>query len=197
MDAVKNVDFISIHVPAMEQTKGMLNKDVFNAANKGVVILDFARDTLVNENDIKEALENGQVGKFVTDFANPNVVKLPNTIITPHLGASTEEAEDNCALMAIDELKDYVENGNIRNSVNYPALNAGVKASGVRICINHKNVPGMIAKFSEIIMKDGANIATLTNKSKGDYAYTIIDIDKNVDDKKLASVEGTLRVRVI
>jgi D-3-phosphoglycerate dehydrogenase len=196
-DAVKDVDFITVHVPAMDATKGMLNKDVFYSAKKGVVVLDFSRDTLVNEKDMKEALENGQVGKFVTDFANPTVVTFPNTIITPHLGASTEEAEDNCALMAIDELKDYVENGNIRNSVNYPALNAGAKTSDVRICINHKNVPGMIAKFSEIIMKDGANIITLTNKSKGDFAYTIIDIDKKVDEGKLASVEGTLRVRVI
>lgn len=196
-DAVKGADFISIHVPAMDSTKKMLNKELFNLANKGVVVLDFARDTLVNEDDIKAALESGQVGKFVTDFANPVVVTFPNTIVLPHLGASTEEAEDNCALMAIDELKDYVENGNIKNSVNYPALNAGAKTADVRICINHKNVPGMIAKFSEIIMKDGANINTLTNKSKGEFAYTIIDIDKNVDANKLQAVEGTLRVRVI
>lgn len=196
-DAVKGADFITIHVPAMDSTKRMLNKDLFNLANKGVVVLDFARDTLVNEEDIKAALESGQVGKFVTDFANPVVVTLPNTIVLPHLGASTEEAEDNCALMAIDELKDYVENGNIKNSVNYPALNAGAKTSDVRICINHKNVPGMIAKFSEIIMKDGANINTLTNKSKGEFAYTIIDVDKSVDVNKLQSVDGTLRVRVI
>lgn len=197
-DAAKDADFITVHVPAMDSTKGMLNKEVFYAASKGVVVLDFARDTLVNEKDLEEALKNGQVKKFVTDFANANVVKLPNTIVLPHLGASTEEAEDNCAVMAVEELKDFIENGNIRNSVNYPAVDAGVKpATGARVCINHTNNPGIISKFTSEISAKGANIESLVSQSKGEFAYTVLDLNKNVDVKSLASVEGVLRVRVI
>ncbi|MBQ9900199.1 MAG: NAD(P)-binding domain-containing protein [Acholeplasmatales bacterium] len=197
-DAAKDADFITVHVPAMDTTKGMLNKEVFYAASKGVVVLDFARDTLVNEKDLEEALKNGQVKKFVTDFANANVVKLPNTIVLPHLGASTEEAEDNCAVMAVEELKDFIENGNIRNSVNYPAVDAGAKpATGARVCINHTNNPGIISKFTSEISAKGANIESLVSQSKGEFAYTVLDLNKNVDVKSLASVEGVLRVRVI
>ena len=196
-DAVRDADFITVHVPAMDSTKGMINKDVLYAATKGVVVLDFARDTLVNEKDLAEALNNGQVKKFVTDFANANVVKLPNTIVLPHLGASTDEAEDNCAVMAVNELKDFIENGTILHSVNYPDLNAGVKQEEKRVCINHKNIPGVIASFSTVISKKGGNITNLVNKSKNDYAYTVLDVDGEVDVEALAKIDGVLRVRVI
>ncbi len=197
-DAVRDVDFITVHVPAMDSTKGMINKEVLYAASKGVVVLDFARDTLVNEKDMEEALKNGQVKKFVTDFANANVVKLPNTIVLPHLGASTDEAEDNCALMAVEELKDFIENGNIKNSVNYPAVDAGAKPQNItRVCINHTNNPGIIAKFTNAISTTGANIESLVSQSKGEYAYTILDVDKTVDTKAFDGLDGVLRVRVI
>ena len=197
-DAVRDCDFITVHVPAMDATKGMLNSEVFYAASKGVVVLDFARDTLVNEKDLEEALKNGQVKKFVTDFANANVVNFPNTIVLPHLGASTDEAEDNCAVMAVNELKDFIENGNIKNSVNYPAVDAGVKQANItRVCINHTNNPGIIAKFTNEISSKGANIESLVSQSKGEYAYTILDLDKKVDTKALAGLDGVLRVRVI
>ena len=196
-DAVRDADFITVHVPALDSTKGMINKDVLYAATKGVVLLDFARDTLVNEKDLAEALNNGQVKKFVTDFANANVVKLPNTIVLPHLGASTDEAEDNCAVMAVNELKDFIENGTILHSVNYPDLNPGAKQEEKRVCINHKNIPGVIASFSTAISKKGGNITNLVNKSKNDYAYTVLDVDGEVDVEALAKIDGVLRVRVI
>ena len=196
-DAVRDVDFITIHVPAMDSTKGMLNKDLLYAATKGVVVLDFARDTLVNEKDLEEALNNGQVKKFVTDFANANVVKFPNTIVLPHLGASTDEAEDNCAFMAVNELKDYIENGTILHSVNYPDVNAGAKSGQIRVCVNHKNAPGIIANYSSAISANGGNIVNLVSKSRGDYAYSVFDVDGKVDAAKIAKLEGVLRVRVI
>ena len=196
-DAVRDVDFITVHVPAMDATKGMLNKEVFLNASKGVVVLDFARDTLVNEADLLDALKSGQVKKFVTDFANANVVNFPNTIVLPHLGASTDEAEDNCALMAVSQLKDYIENGNIKNSVNFPTVDAGKKSEAVRVCINHKNLPGIIAQFTNHVSKQNANIVTLLSQSKGDFAYTLMDIDKAIDAKEIANIDGVLRVRVI
>ena len=197
LDAVRDVDFITVHVPAMDATKGMLNKDVFYAASKGVVVLDFARDTLVNEKDLEEALTNGQVKKFVSDFANANVVKLPNTIVLPHLGASTDEAEDNCAVMAVAELKDYIENGTILHSVNYPDLTAGAKTAKSRVCVHHLNAPGIIANYSQAISSKGGNIVTLVSKSKGDFAYSVFDVDGEVDTNLIATLEGVIRVRVI
>ncbi len=196
-DAVRDVDFITIHVPALDSTKGMLNKDVLYAASKGVVVLDFARDTLVNEKDLEEALANGQVKKFVTDFANANVVKFPNTIVLPHLGASTDEAEDNCAVMAVNELKDYIENGTILHSVNYPDVNAGAKSGQIRVCVNHRNAPGIIANYSSAISANGGNIVNLVSKSKGDYAYSVFDVDGKADANKISKLEGVIRVRVI
>ena len=196
-DAVKNADYITIHVPAMDATKKMINAGVINSAVKSVTVLNFSRDSLVNEDDMKEALESGKVKKYITDFANANVVNFPNTVIFPHLGASTEEAEDNCAVMAIEELKDYIENGNITHSVNYPDLNAGVKTAETRITVCHKNIPGIIANFSSAIFKTGANIINLVNKSKGDYAYSVIDVDGKVDLGEIKSMDGVLGVRVI
>ena len=196
-DAVKNADYITIHVPAMESTKKMINAGVINSAVKDVIVLNFSRDSLVNEEDMKAALESGKVKKYITDFANPNVVTFPNTVVLPHLGASTEEAEDNCAIMAINELKDYIENGNITHSVNYPDLNAGAKGAEKRITVCHKNIPGIIANFSSQIFKTGANIINLANKSKGDYAYSVIDVDGEVDAEVIRKMDGVLSVRVL
>ena len=196
-DAVRDADFITIHVPAMETTKGMINDELIVDMKKNVCILNFSRDTLVKEDALGAALEAGNVRKYVTDFANAKVVNFKNTIVLPHLGASTEEAEDNCALMAIQELKDYLENGNIKNSVNYPAVDAGLKNGAVRITINHKNVPGVINHFTKVVADAGANINTLVSQSKGEFAYTILDADKAVDANLFKGVEGVIRVRVI
>ena len=196
-DAVSVADFVTIHVPLNPSTKYMFNKNVFAQFKDKTVLLNYSRDSLVNDEDLLEAIEKGKVAKYVTDFANPNVVKLPNTICMPHLGASTEEAEDNCALMAIDELKDYLENGNIKNSVNYPTCNAGLKQAAIRVCINHKNVTGMIAKFSTVISDDGGNIENFVNKSKGEYAYSIIDVNGKVDVEDIKKIDNVLRVRVL
>lgn len=196
-EAVKDVDFLTVHIPLTDSTKGLIGKELINKMKDGTTILNLSRDGIIDEEALKNALEEGKIKKYITDFANPSVVKMPNTMCFPHLGASTEEAEDNCALMAISELKDYLENGNISNSVNYPAADAGKKGQGVRICINHKNIPGMINNFTTIISRDGGNIASLVNKSRNEYAYTIIDADKEVDMKELLEVPGVLRVRVI
>ena len=196
-EAVKDVDFLTVHIPLTDSTKGLIGKELINKMKDGATILNLSRDGIIDEEALKNALEEGKIKKYITDFANPNVVKMPNTMCFPHLGASTEEAEDNCALMAISELKDYLENGNISNSVNYPAADAGKKGQGVRICINHRNIPGMINNFTTIISRDGGNIASLVNKSRNEYAYTIIDADKEVDMKELLDVPGVLRVRVI
>lgn len=196
-DVVKQADFVTIHVPLNNNTKYMFNEALFNNFKDNTILLNFSRDSLVNDVDLLKAINEKRVAKYVTDFANPEVVKLPNTICLPHLGASTAEAEDNCAVMALDELKEYLENGNIRNSVNYPACIAGAKTSPIRLCINHKNIPGMIAQFSTVISTDGGNIITLVNKSKGDYAYSVIDIDKEIPYKDIENINGVLRVRVI
>lgn len=196
-DAVKNADFVTIHVPLNSSTKYMFNKDLFNNFKENTILLNFSRDSLVNDKDLLQAMDDGKVIKYVTDFANSDVVKLPNTICLPHLGASTAEAEDNCALMAIDELRDYLENGNIKNSVNYPTCIAGQKTGAIRLCINHKNVTGMIAKFSTVISNDGGNIETLVNKSKDDYAYSVIDVNGVINVEDIKSIDGVLRVRVI
>ena len=196
----KTCDYITVHVPYMPETKGLLNKAAFDQMKDGVVVLNFARDLLVNDDDMKEALESGKVAKYVTDFPNPAVVKMPNVIATPHLGASTEESEDNCAIMAVEEIRDFMENGNIRNSVNYPACDAGVCETKGRITVAHKNIPNMLTQFTNVFSSDGINIAHMTNKSRGSYAYTMIDVDNDVAEdvvKGLEMIEGVLKVRVI
>ena len=196
----KNCDYITIHVPLLEDTKGMLNKEAFDTMKDGVVILNMARDTLVNDDDMKAALESGKVAKYVTDFPNPAVMKMPNVIATPHLGASTAESEDNCAVMAVDEIRNYMENGNIVNSVNYPNCDAGVCDTKGRITVCHKNVPAMLNRITNVFSEANINIAHMTNKSRGDYAYCIFDIDSessaDVADK-LSAVDGVLKVRII
>lgn len=196
----KNCDYITIHVPLLEDTKGMLNKEAFDKMKDGVVILNMARDTLVNDDDMKAALESGKVAKYVTDFPNPAVMKMPNVIATPHLGASTAESEDNCAVMAVDEIRNYMENGNIVNSVNYPNCDAGVCDTKGRITVCHKNVPAMLNRITNVFSESNINIAHMTNKSRGNYAYCIFDIDSessaDVADK-LSAVDGVLKVRII
>ena len=196
----KNCDYITIHVPLLEDTKGMLNKEAFDKMKDGVVILNMARDTLVNDDDMKAALESGKVAKYVTDFPNPAVMKMPNVIATPHLGASTAESEDNCAVMAVYEIRNYMENGNIVNSVNYPNCDAGVCDTKGRITVCHKNVPAMLNRITNVFSEANINIAHMTNKSRGDYAYCIFDIDSessaDVADK-LSAVDGVLKVRII
>ena len=196
----KECDFITIHVPAMDSTKGMINKDAIAKMKDNVVILNFARDVLVNSADIKDALAEGKVRRYVTDFPVPEVAGLDGAIVIPHLGASTAESEDNCAVMAVKEVKDFIENGNITNSVNFPACNAGVKEGGDRITILHKNIPNMIGQFTAVLAADGLNISNMTNKSRGQYAYTIIDVEDEVVENAvnaLEQVDGVLKVRII
>ena len=196
----KTCDYITVHVPYMPETKGLLNKAAFDQMKDGVVVLNFARDLLVNDDDMKEALESGKVAKYVTDFPNPAVVKMPNVIATPHLGASTEESEDNCAIMAVEEIRDFMENGNIRNSVNYPACDAGVCETKGRITVAHKNIPNMLTQFTNVFSSEGINIAHMTNKSRGDYSYCIFDIDSDSTEafaEKLSAIDGVLKVRIV
>ena len=193
-------DYLTVHVPLLASTKGMFNKEAFDKMKDGVVLLNFSRDTLVNEDDIKVALESGKVAKYVVDFPNPTTVKLPNTTVTPHLGASTQESEDNCAKMAVSEIRDFMENGNIKNSVNYPNCDAGVCQTAGRITIAHKNVPNMLSQFTTLFSKDGVNIENMVNKSRGNFAYTILDICSDSTDevvKELEALDGVIRVRVI
>ena len=195
-EAISGADFVTIHVPLMDATKGMLNKKLFNAFDD-TVLLNFSRDTLVNDDDLLEALNNGKVRKYVTDFANPKVVNMPHTLVIPHLGASTEEAEDNCAFMAIDELKHYLENGSINHSVNYPDVNCGPKESEKRVCVLHKNIPGIINKITSVISSSNSNIVNFINKSRGEYAYSVFDVDGEADVQAISNLESIIRVRVI
>ena len=190
-------DYLTVHVPLLDSTKGMFNKEAFDKMKDGVVLLNFSRDTLVNEDDIKVALESGKVAKYVVDFPNPTTVKLPNTTVTPHLGASTQESEDNCAKMAVSEIRDFMENGNIKNSVNYPNCDAGVCQTAGRITIAHKNVPNMLSQFTTLFSKDGVNIENMVNKSRGNFAYTILDICSDSTDevvKELEALDGVIQI---
>ena len=195
-DAIIGADFVTIHVPLMDATKGMLNKKLFELFND-TVLLNFSRDTLVNDDDLLEALNNGKVKKYVTDFANPKVVNMPHTLVIPHLGASTEEAEDNCAFMAIDELKHYLENGSINHSVNYPDVSCGPKESEKRVCVLHKNIPGIINKITSVILESKTNIVNFINKSRGEYAYSVFDVDGEANISKIDALEDIIKVRII
>ena len=193
-------DYITLHVPAVDSTKGMINKAAIEQMKDGVVILNFARDLLVNEDDLAEALKSGKAKKYVTDFANPKSVNMDNTIVIPHLGASTEESEDNCAKMAVQEIMDYLENGNIRNSVNYPACDMGVKKTACRVAVLHMNIPNMIGQITGVLAAGKINISDMTNKSRDKFAYTLMDLEHTPDDimvQKLNAIEGVLRVRLI
>ncbi len=196
----KECDYITLHVPANEGTTGMINKDSIETMKDGVIILNYARNTLVNDEDIIEALNSGKVGKYVTDFPTTEIAKTKNTIATPHLGASTSESEENCAVMAVNQVKDYIENGNIKNSVNFPDVDAGKLTSGNRITIIHKNIPQMLNKVTSIFGERDINISNLVNKSKGNNAYTIVDMDTpfcKESIRKIQDIEGVLKVRTL
>ena len=202
----RNCDYITVHTPLVENpdselnTKQMINKEAIEKMKDGVIILNFARGLLVNDADMEEALESGKVAKYVTDFPNDKTVGMKNVIAVPHLGASTEESEDNCAKMAVKELMDYIENGNIKNSVNYPSCDAGICEAFGRIAIHHKNIPNMLSQFTGAISSMNVNIANLVNKSRGNYAYTVIDVEScNKEEvvEKLKTIQGVLKVRIV
>lgn len=196
----RECDFITVHVPSTDQTKGMFNNETFASMKDGVIILNFSRDTLVNDDEMIEALKSGKVGRYVTDFPNPKVAAKEEVIAIPHLGASTTESEDNCAVMAVKQLIEYLENGNIKNSVNYPDCEMGVCTHAGRIAINHRNIPNMLSQFTSTFAIENINIPDMINKSKGQYAYTILDIDSPATleiAKKLREIEGVLKVRIL
>ena len=193
-------DYITVHVPATDETRGMIGEKEIARMKDGVVLLNFARDSLVDEAALIAALESGKIHKYVTDFVTPAVAKVKNTLITPHLGASTEESEENCAIMAVQEIRDFLENGNIRNSVNYPSCTLGKCQSAGRVTLFHYNIPNMLAQFTSLFGEMGINIADFTSKSKGDVAYTIMDIGAPSSKemiRKLRSIDGVIRVRAI
>lgn len=199
-DIYADCDFITIHVPLLDSTKGMIDAEAIGKMKQGVIVLNFARDLLVNEKDMIAALASGKVRKYVSDFPNPTTAGQEGCIVIPHLGASTEESEDNCAMMAVDELMDYLENGNIRNSVNYPACDMGLCGNAGRVAILHKNIANMITQFTAAFGEAGINISDMTNKSKGEYAYTMMDIEKAADTaiiERLRGINGVFRVRVV
>lgn len=196
----KECDYITLHVPALKDTIGMINEEALRQMKDHAILLNFARDLLVDEEDLMKALEAGHIQKYVTDFPTPTLAGKENVIIIPHLGASTEESEDNCAKMAVREIREYLENGNITNSVNYPNCDMGKKGKNTRITVLHHNVPNMIGQFTALLAKREINIADLTNKSRGSYAYTMIDIEGTaVDDiaEELSEIENVLKVRMI
>ena len=193
-----NADYITIHVPFMKSTRHMVDRDAIARMKDGVRFLNFARDELVDEEAMAEALESGHVKTYVSDFPNPVSAKMKNAVILPHLGASTEEAEDNCAVMAVRELQDYLDNGNIRHSVNYPDLDAGICRTEARVAILHRNIPNMISQIASFFGKNGLNIESLHSKSKGNYEYTLLDLDAPMPHdtvERLKEIDGVLRVR--
>ena len=195
----RRADFITVHVPLTPQTKGMLNRQTLDACRDGAVIINNSRGELADTAAVKEALESGKLSRYITDFPTADLIGVDGAICLPHLGASTPEAEDNCAVMAANQLKDYIENGNITNSVNYPAVSAAREGTA-RICICHMNRANMIAQFAAAISAKGINIANMTDKAKGDYAYGIIDIENEAGDglvRELEEIEGVIRVRVV
>lgn len=199
-DIYKECNYITIHVPAMDSTKGMVNKEAFDMMQDGTVIINCARDVLVDESAIGEALASGKVKKYVTDFPNATTAGMEGAIVIPHLGASTEEAEDNCAVMAVKEIADYIENGNIINSVNYPNCDMGTCKTAGRVAVCHKNVPAVISKITSVMGDEGINIEEMSNKSRGDYAYSMLDISEPASDSvvdKLSAIDGVIKVRVV
>ena len=196
----RTCDFITVHVPLLEETRKMINKETIAMMKDGVIILNFARDLLVNDDDMAEALTSGKVASYVTDFPNAKTAGMEGAIAIPHLGASTEESEDNCAVMAVKEIMEYMEYGTIKNSVNYPDCDAGFWVSGKRITINHKNIPNMLTQFTGLFSVENINISNMINKSRGDYAYTVLDIEGDVSEaaaRKLNEIDGVLKVRIL
>lgn len=202
----KECDYITVHTPLIEDTdqsvntKEMINADTIAKMKDGVIILNFARDLLVSDDDIAVALKEGKVAKYVTDFPNDKTAKMEGVIAIPHLGASTEESEDNCAVMAVKQLKDFMEYGNIKNSVNYPNCDAGVCTTAGRIAICHRNIPNMLTQFTGAFSSVNVNITDMVNKSKGEYAYTVLDVETKITEEvvsKIAAINGVLKVRTV
>ena len=196
----ENCDVITIHVPLLDSTREMINEDAISKMKDGVILLNFARDLLVDEEAVLAGIEKGRVRKYVSDFPNTTTAGKPGCIVIPHLGASTEESEDNCAVMAVKELKNFLENGNINNSVNYPNCDMGICDQAGRIAIFHLNVANMITKFTALFGDNGINISDMTNKSKGDIAYTMLDVEERPSEEiidTLRSIPGVIRVRVV
>jgi D-3-phosphoglycerate dehydrogenase len=192
-------DYITLHIPLSEETKNIINKDKFSIMKKGVRLLNFSRSELVNNKDLKKAIEKGIVNVYVTDFPDKDILDMDEVIMIPHLGASTPEAEDNCAVMAANQIRDYLENGNIVNYVNFPKCKMDLIGKK-RILIANKNIPRMVGQITSVLAQEGINIADMLNKSRGDLAYNIIDIDSGLSDtniKKINEIEGVLMVRVI
>lgn len=196
----KECDYITIHVPLMDSTKGMIGSDAIALMKPSAVVLNFARGPLVDQKAIVEALKTNRIHKYVTDFPTTDLANLKNAIVIPHLGASTKESEDNCAVMAVKEIQDYLENGNIHNSVNYPNCDMGVCKDAMRVTIIHRNIPNMLTKFTAAFGDLGINIEKLTNVTRGEYGYVIIDLGNVADEEeieKIRAIEGVLRVRTM
>lgn len=199
-DIYRECDYITMHVPLLDNTKEMINANSISMMKENVIILNFSRDLLVNDADMKAALQAGKVAKYVTDFPNLAIAGVNNVITLPHLGASTQESEDNCAIMAVKEIKDYVENGNIKNSVNYPACDMGVCSNVARVAINHKNIPNMLTQFTGAFAAKGVNVSDMISKSRGDWAYSLLDVSEVIAGDvvdALKSIDGVVKVRVI
>ena len=199
-DIYEYCDIITIHVPLMDATRGMVNEEAVAKMKRGVILLNFARDVLMDEQAVLQGIRSGRIRKYVTDFPNTITAGQEGCIVIPHLGASTEESEDNCAKMAVKQLKNYLENGNIINSVNYPNCDMGICTKEGRIALFHKNIANMITKFTSILGDAGINISDMTNKSRGEVAYTMLDVETKPDDdivEKLRAVKGVFRVRVV
>jgi D-3-phosphoglycerate dehydrogenase len=194
-------DYISIHVPFLENTLGMFNEKNFSIMKKGVVLLNFSRDKIVQDTDVLRAVREGKIRTYVTDFPTECLINAENVICIPHLGASTKESEENCAIMAVDSLTDYLENGNITHSVNYPKCNMGAPTAAARVCILNKNIPAMLQRVTGTLAEMNININDLLNRSKGEYAYTLVDVDSPVDEQALRAAlgrnDGIISVRVI
>ena len=196
----ENCDYISLHMPLTDENAGMINEESLSLMKDEVVILNFSRDKLVNDEDMAKALKSGKVKRYVTDFPNEHIRDMEGVLAIPHLGASTEESEDNCALMAAEELMDYIENGNITNSVNFPNCDMGICRVTLRVALLHSNKPNMIGQISAVLAAKDINISDLTNKSKGKYAYTLVDLDSELDEDAeaaLKKIDGMKRVRRI
>jgi len=199
-DIYRECDYITIHVPLLDSTKKMINKNTIDQMKDGVVILNFARDLLVEEADMVSALKCGKVKRYVVDFPTPAIACCKEAIVIPHLGASTVESEDNCAMMAVEELMEYLEHGNIRHSVNYPDCEMGICHEACRVAINHRNIKNMIGQFTTLFGESDINITKMVNKSRGNYAYSLFDLETTISPEvteKLKMIEGVLKVRVL
>lgn len=199
-DLVSRADVISLHIPLNEKTKNLFNKDHIDRIKKGAILVNFSRAGVVDEAAVVEALDSGALHAYVCDFPTAALIKHPKAIVLPHLGASTEEAEDNCAAMVADQLREFLEHGSIRNSVNFPDVVVTPSGDGVRLCIANQNVPGVVGHISSALGEAGLNILDLLNKSRGDYAYTLVDIHANAPEdvlERIRAIDGVLSVRVI